>query len=358
MSVLQVGLGDRSYPITIEQGCLQRIGADLGSKYPASRYCIITDDNVSGLYGEELQEAIQSAGKDCDLLVFQHGEAHKHLDTVGSLLSQAAQNGLDRKSMIIALGGGVSGDIAGFVAATYMRGVPLIQIPTSLLAQVDSSVGGKTGVDIPEGKNLVGAFHQPLAVYIDPDVLGTLPRKEYINGLAEVIKHGIIRDVEYFQMLDKKYEQVMALDPQVLGDLIQVSCRIKAAVVAEDEQESNTRRILNFGHTIGHAVEAASDFQILHGFAVAIGMVACARISVLKGILGNDKLAAIISMIKRYGLPTEVPEDLDRNRIKSYLLTDKKRIGSKTSYILAVDIGEVMITDQVTDEEIDAVIGL
>ena len=358
MSVLQVGLGERSYPITIEQGCLQGIAANLRETYSASRYCIITDDNVSGFYGEHLQEAIRLAGMDCDLLVFPHGEAHKHLDTVAWLLSQAAQKGLDRRSMIIALGGGVSGDIAGFVAATYMRGVPVIQIPTSLLAQVDSSVGGKTGVDIPEGKNLVGAFHQPLAVYIDPDVLNTLPRREYSNGLAEVIKHGIIKDADYFQMLGDKFDQVMALDPEVLGELIQVSCRIKADVVAEDEQESNTRRILNFGHTIGHAVEAASDFQILHGFAVAIGMVACARISVLKGILGNDKLAAIISMIKRYGLPTEVPEDLDRDRIKSYLLTDKKRIASKTSYILAVDIGEVIITEEVSDEEIDAVIGL
>ncbi|RZW26044.1 MAG: 3-dehydroquinate synthase [Desulfobulbaceae bacterium] len=358
MSKLEVGLGERSYPITIEQGCLNRIGTDLSSAYPASRYCIIADDNVAELYGMRLQQEIELAGMACDLLDFPHGEAHKNIATVASLLSRTAQKRLDRKSLIIALGGGVSGDIAGFVAATYMRGIPFVQIPTSLLAQVDSSVGGKTGVDIPEGKNLVGSFYQPEAVYIDSDVLNTLPGKEYINGMAEVIKHGIIRDADYFQMLDQKFDQVMALDPGVLAELIHVSCKIKSAVVAEDEKESNTRRILNFGHTIGHAVEAASDFQILHGFAVAIGMVACARISVLKGILGNDKLAAIISMIKRYGLPTEVPEDLDRNRIKSYLLTDKKRINTKTSYILAVDIGEVIITEEVSDEEIDAVIGI
>ena len=358
MSVLQVGLGERSYPITIEQGCLKRIGADLVTAYPASRYCIITDDNVAELYGTHLQQEIMNTSKACDLLDFPHGELHKNLATVGSLLSKAAGIGLDRKSLIIALGGGVSGDIAGFVAATYMRGIPFVQIPTSLLAQVDSSVGGKTGVDIPEGKKLVGAFYQPQAVYIDPDVLATLPRKEYINGLAEVIKHGIIRDNNYFQMLGDKFDQVMALDPDVLVDLIQISCQIKAGVVTEDEKESNNRRILNFGHTIGHAVEAASEFRILHGFAVAIGMVAAARISVLKGFLGNEKLAAIISMLKRYGLPTDVPEDLDRNRIKSYLLTDKKRIGSKTSFILARDIGEVIITDEVIDEEIDAVIGI
>ena len=358
MSRLEVGLGERSYSITIEQNCLQKIGGELGSLHPASRYCIITDDNIAEIYGRRLLQAIESTGLSCDLLTFPHGEEHKNLATVSSLLSHAARKGLDRKSIFIALGGGVSGDIGGFVAATYMRGVPFIQIPTSLLAQVDSSVGGKTGVDIPEGKNLVGAFYQPEAVYIDPDVLNTLPSKEYINGMAEVIKHGIIRDAGYFQMLDQKFDQVMALDPDVLGELIYVSCRIKSAVVAEDEKESNIRRILNFGHTIGHAVEAASDFEIAHGFAVGIGMVAAARISVLKGILGNEKLAAMISMIKRYGLPTEVPEDLDRNRIKSYLLTDKKRIGSKTSFILATDIGEVIITDEVIDEEIDAVIGI
>jgi 3-dehydroquinate synthase len=358
MRILEVGLGERSYPITIEQGCLQRMSAELTSLYPASRYCIVTDDNVAEIYGRRLLQALHSAGLPGDLLTFPHGEDHKNLDTVGSLISQAARIGLDRKSMFIALGGGVSGDIGGFVAATYMRGVPFIQIPTSLLAQVDSSVGGKTGVDIPEGKNLVGAFYQPEAVYIDPGVLSTLPRKEYINGMAEVIKHGLIRDADYFQMLDQKFDRVMALDPEVLEELIYLSCMIKSAVVTEDEKESNLRRILNFGHTIGHAVEAASDFEIAHGFAVAIGMVAAARISVLKGFLGNEKLAAIISMLKRYGLPTEVPEDLDRNRIKSYLLTDKKRIGSKTSFILATDIGEVIITEEVIDEEIDAVIGI
>jgi 3-dehydroquinate synthase len=358
MSTLEVGLGDRSYSITIEQGCLEKISSDIGSLHPASRYCIITDDNIAEIYGRKLLQSMESAGLNADLLSFPHGEEHKNLATVGSLISQAARMGIDRKSMFIALGGGVSGDVAGFVAATYMRGVPFIQIPTSLLAQVDSSVGGKTGVDIPEGKNLVGAFYQPEAVYIDPDVLHTLPQREYINGMAEVIKHGIIRDAEYFQMLDLKFDQVMALDPVVLEKLIHVSCSIKSIVVAEDEKESNVRRILNFGHTIGHAVEAASDFEIPHGFAVAIGMVAAARISVLKGVLGNEKLAAVIFMLKRYGLPTEVPEDLDRDRIKSYLLTDKKRIGSKTSFILATDIGEVIITDEVSDEEIDAVIGI
>lgn len=357
MSVLQVGLGERSYPITIASGCLKTVPEDLATTYKASRYCIVADDTVAELYGETLCSAIQAVGLACELIRFPHGEANKHLATVGALASQAAQLGLDRKSMFIALGGGVTGDITGFLAASYMRGVPLIQIPTSLLAQVDSSVGGKTGVDIPEGKNLVGAFYQPKAVYIDPDVLKTLPEKEYINGMGEVIKHGIIRDPDYFQMLSDKYDQVMALDPQILQEIIYVSCRIKSDVVAEDEEESNVRRILNFGHTIGHAVESASKFKIAHGFAVAIGMVAAARISVMKSLLTEAKVDEIINLLTKYQLPTEVPADLDRKLIKSYLLTDKKRIGAKTSYILATDIGSVMITDEVSLAEIDAVLG-
>ncbi len=356
MTVLQVGLAERSYPITIEPGCLGRVPEELAKHYPASRYGVITDDNVARLYGEKLVESMRAKGLAGDLFVFPHGEDHKHLQTVGALISEAARRGLDRGSMVVALGGGVSGDVGGFVAATYMRGIPFIQIPTSLLAQVDSSVGGKTGVDIPEGKNLVGAFYQPRAVYIDPEVLRSLPEKQFINGMAEVIKHGIIRDDGYFDMLGENFDQIMAQDPGVLQEVIRVSCAIKAAVVAEDEKESNIRRILNFGHTIGHAVEAASRFEILHGFAVGIGMAAAARISVMKGLLDPQKLEAILAMIRRYGLPTQVPGHLDRDLIKSYLLTDKKRIGSRTSFILAVDIGEVVITEEVSETEIDAVI--
>jgi 3-dehydroquinate synthase len=357
MSILHVGLDERSYPITIQPGCLQSVASELAAGCSASRYGIISDDTVAGLYGRDLRESLERAGLSCDLLVFDHGEQHKHLGTVGALISQAARNGFDRKSMFIALGGGVVGDVAGFVAATYMRGVPFIQIPTSLLAQVDSSVGGKTGVDIPEGKNLVGAFYQPKAVYIDPDVLATLPKKEYINGMAEVIKHGIIRDEPYYRMLGERFEQIMALDPGVLKDVIEGSCRIKAAVVSADEQEYDLRRILNFGHTIGHAVEAASGFRIAHGFAVAIGMTAATRIGLGKGTAGEEMLKDIMSMLKRYELPTEIPPDLDRALIKSYLLTDKKRVGSRTSYILPRRIGDVFITEEVSEAEIDAVIG-
>jgi len=356
MSVLSVGLGQRSYQITIEHGCLENIAAILASDYPASRYCIVADDTVAELYGNNLLQTIREKGLECDLLSFEHGEANKNLATVGRLASAAAQLGLDRKSMLLALGGGVTGDITGFLASAYMRGIPFIQIPTTLLAQVDSSVGGKTGVDIPEGKNLFGSFYQPLGVYIDPVVLTSLPEEQYLNGLAEVIKHGIITDKKYFNFLRDDFQAIMALEPDTVRDLIYVSCRIKAEVVAADEQESNIRRILNFGHTIGHAVEAASSFSILHGFAVSIGMVAAARIALMRSLVEQSQVEQIISLLQQYKLPTEIPSDLDRSLIKSYLLTDKKRISGKTSYVLPTSIGNVVITDAVSQEQIEAVL--
>ncbi len=356
MSVLSVGLGQRSYQITIEHGCFERLAGILAADYPASRYCIVADDTVARLYGRRLLQMLREQGLAGDLLSFVHGEANKNLTTVAALASGAARLGLDRKSMILALGGGVSGDIAGFLASCYMRGIPFIQIPTTLLAQVDSSVGGKTGVDIPEGKNLFGAFYQPLAVYIDPLVLGSLPQVQYLNGMAEVIKHGIIRDENYFNFLRDEFKAIMALEPATLTQLIYVSCRIKAEVVAADEQESSVRRILNFGHTIGHSVEAASSFSILHGFAVSIGMVAAARIALMRSLLEQEQLDAMLSLLRQYQLPAEIPSELDRSLIKSYLLTDKKRISGKTSYVLPKRVGEVVITDQVSREEIEAVL--
>lgn len=356
MSVLSVGLGTRSYAITIEHGCLDRIGTILASEFPASSYCIVADDTVTELYGNRLLRVIREHGLACELLSFAHGEANKNLNTVAMLASGAARLGLDRKSMILALGGGVSGDIAGFLASSYMRGIPFIQIPTTLLAQVDSSVGGKTGVDIPEGKNLFGSFYQPLAVFIDPSVLDSLPEEQYLNGMAEVIKHGIIKDEKYFNFLRDKFDSIMALDPETLTELIYISCRIKTEIVAADEQESNIRRILNFGHTIGHGVEAASSFSILHGFAVSIGMIAAARIAVMRSVFEQAQLEQIISLLHRYKLPTELPVDLDRSLIKSYLLTDKKRIAGKTSYVLPKRIGEMLITDTVDPKEIEAVL--
>jgi len=356
MDELQVGLGSRSYTIKIAPGSLGSIAKEIPSVVAASRYCIVADDTVEALYGENLLASMRHEGITCDMLSFPHGEASKNLATVGRLASSAAKLGLDRQSAFLALGGGVTGDITGFLASGYMRGVPFIQIPTTLLAQVDSSVGGKTGVDIPEGKNLFGSFYQPLAVYIDTDVLHTLPEQEYLSGLAEVIKHGIIRDAEFYTFLKDNHAKVMALEPEVIAKIIHTNCKIKADIVAEDERESNIRRILNYGHTIGHAVEAASQFSLPHGFAVAIGMTAAARIAVLKSILSEEKAQETIELIKQYKLPTEIPKTLDRKLIKSYLLSDKKNIGGKIFYILLTDNEGIIITDEVSESQVDAVL--
>ena len=353
MITLHVGLEERSYPLLIEEGCLRKVGSDLAERRIANYYCVIADSRVAELYGEGLLSSLADAGIHAELLQFPRGEASKTLQTVGELASQLARKGFGRKDGLIALGGGVTGDITGFLASAYMRGIPFVQIPTTLLAQVDSSVGGKTGVDIPEGKNLVGAFYQPKVVYIDMQVLSTLPGEELLSGLAEVIKYGVIRDQEFLNFLDKNHRKILDLDPQIMEKIIHTCCRIKAEIVAADEREADLRRILNFGHTIGHAVEAASEFSILHGNAVAIGMVAAARISVAKGLLSGEEADWIHSVITTFGLPTEIPKNLDRQAIKTYLLTDKKTVSGRVFYVLPTSMDRMVITDEVTDMQVD-----
>lgn len=356
MAKLVVGLGERSYPINIEKGILKKVGEDLFQRKIANKYCILADDNVASLYGEIVIQSLAKKNIFAELIHFPAGEASKNLQLFSSLSSTIAQRGYDRKDGIIALGGGVTGDLAGFIASSYMRGIAFVQIPTSLLAQVDSSVGGKTGVDIPEGKNLVGAFYQPKAVYIDTEVLKTLPKSEFIGGMAEVIKYGVIKDANFFQYLHDVRDDVLSLNLDVVEKIIYNCCSIKADVVAKDEQETDIRRILNYGHTIGHAVESVSDFSIIHGNCVAIGMVAAARISVLKGLLSEADATKIISAITDYGLPTEIPAGFDREKIKKYLLTDKKMEAGKIFYILPKSIGQVAITADVAESLVDTVL--
>ncbi len=353
---LQVGLGDRSYPIFIADGLMVGIGADLAARKIANRYAVISDDQVAALYGSTLMRSLQEAGIEAELITFPHGEASKNLQLFAELCSRLAQMGLDRKCGLIALGGGVTGDLTGFLAASYLRGIPFVQVPTTLLSQVDSSVGGKTGVDIPEGKNLVGAFYQPKVVYIDTAVLLTLPRTELLGGLGEVIKYGVIRDPEFFVFLEREIDNILGLHPPVVQKMIQHCCRIKAEVVAADEREADLRRILNFGHTIGHAVEAASDFAIIHGNAVAIGMVAALRLAVADGLCKKQDAGRVAALINAYGLPTEIPAELDRIRIKGYLKNDKKSVGGRVAYVLPTRIGEVLITDEISEEQVDAVL--
>jgi 3-dehydroquinate synthase len=358
MQEITVGLDSRSYPILIQEGQLDLIGADLAKRNLGKQYVIVADDRVAGLFGDQLQKSLAAGGLDSDLITFPHGEASKHLATVAGLASRLAQLGIDRKDALIALGGGVTGDITGFLAASYMRGIPFIQVPTTLLAQVDSSVGGKTGVDIPEGKNLVGAFYQPKCVYIDSLVLKTLPTKELLNGLAEVIKYGVIRDAAFFAYLGRQREAILALDLPVLEKVIARCCSIKAEVVEADERESDLRRILNYGHTIGHAVEAASGYSLEHGSAVAIGMVAVNALAVAKGLIPRETADQVQELIAAYGLAVDIPAEYDRRQIKSYLKTDKKTVGGRSFFVLPTRIGAVIVTDEVDDDLVDRVIGV
>ncbi len=350
---LHVGLDDRSYPIIIEDGLITRIGSDLSEHKIGTKYGVIADDHVASLYGSTLLRSLEDAGLQTTLFTFPQGEESKNLETFAGLHRDLAQAGFDRSDALIGLGGGVTGDMTGFLAATYMRGIPFVQVPTTLLAQVDSSVGGKTGVDIPEGKNLVGAFYQPKVVYIDTAVLTTLPVKEYCGGLAEVIKYGVIRDRDFFLFLENNIDQILGLDRQTIQEMIHICCRIKADVVAEDERESNIRRILNYGHTIGHAIEAASEYSIIHGEAVAMGMVAALRLAVGNGLCKRQDAGRVATLIHNYGLPTEIPHNLDRDQMKRYLLSDKKTVGKRVFYVLPTEIGKVIITDDVPDTLVD-----
>nr|WP_321467126.1 3-dehydroquinate synthase [uncultured Desulfobulbus sp.] len=353
---IQVGLGERSYPIRIGTGVLAQVGSQLQKNAVGKRYGIISDDRVAALYGQQLRQSLADAGLACELITFPQGEASKNLSTVGQLASTLATCGFDRKDALIALGGGVTGDITGFVAAIYMRGIPFVQVPTSLLAQVDSSVGGKTGVDIPEGKNLIGSFYQPKAVFIDTDVLATLPREEFLGGMAEVIKYGASIDADFFQWLGEKRMAILALDPECIVYMVRRCCEMKAEVVEQDEREGGLRRILNFGHTIGHAVEAASGYSLIHGFAVAIGMQAVADLAVRGGVAAPDLAVAIRSLLTAYELPVAIPGEYAPETLRAYLQTDKKTVGGRVFFVLPEILGRVRITDQVDGEDIDAVL--
>ncbi len=356
MRTVQVGLGDRAYDIVIKAGLLAEVGQDLKVRGIAKRYVVVTDDRVAALFGERLLASLAQAGVKADCITFPHGEASKNLATIGMLASRLAQLGVDRKDGLIALGGGVTGDMTGFLASIYMRGIPFVQIPTTLLAQVDSSVGGKTGVDISEGKNLVGTFYQPRRVYIDSEVLRELPQAEMLNGLAEVIKYGVIYDAPFFAELQAQRAAILARDLGVLEAVIARCCAIKASVVAADEKEADLRRILNFGHTLGHAVEAASGYTLAHGLAVSMGMAAVAELAVRQGLFPQEAAAALRQLLVDYGLPIAIPPQLDRKQIKSYLKTDKKTVGGRPFFVLPTAIGTVVITDQVREELIDSVL--
>jgi 3-dehydroquinate synthase len=354
MAELQIHLPASDYPIEITHGCLRRCAEKIATLCPAKKYAVITDSTVAHLYAAPLLAGLDQAGLTANLFPIQPGETRKNLATIGELAERLALAGFDRHDALIALGGGVGGDICGFLASIYMRGIPFIQVPTTLLAQVDSSVGGKTGVDIDAGKNLLGTFYQPKAVFIDPETLRSLPQQEMRSGLAEVLKYGLIRDKTFFDFLAAKREDIFALDATTLTDTIAACCRIKAEVVMADEREGDLRRILNFGHTLGHAVEAASRYSLSHGFAVGIGMMAAARLSARRGLLtpaARDNIGAVLTA---YGLPVDIPPELDRERIRFFLKTDKKAVDGRLVFVLLHGIGRAEMHGDVSEEEITA----
>lgn len=333
---------DLPYEIRVEHGVLANAGSFVREAAPAHRYAIITDSIVGPLYGSRAAEAIGVDPR--DVLAIPAGETNKTRGSWGWLTDQLIGRGFGRDSAIVALGGGVVGDLAGFVAATYMRGVPVIQIPTTLLSMIDASIGGKTGVDTQAGKNLVGAFHQPLGVLIDPQLLDTLPLKELRTGFAEALKHGAISNRGYF-------DSVVSAIPKVLygqgdaGDSLSTvivgSIEIKGRIVARDEHEGGVRKILNFGHTIGHAIEMLSDYKLAHGEAVAIGMTLESRVAEKAGVARQGVADEISSALSSAGLPVERPNDMDADRIFEVMRADKKKVAGSVRYALIKEIGEM-----------------
>lgn len=333
---VHVDLGDRSYPIHIDSGNLDSLGESCKTVGLKGRCLIVTDENIAPFYGSRVFQSLEKAGFKPALEVLPAGETTKCQAQLMNLYSKAAAHHLDRKCFMIALGGGVIGDLTGFAAASWLRGIRFVQVPTSLLAMVDSSVGGKTGINIPEGKNLVGAFHQPELVLIDLDTLKTLPPRELAAGMAEVVKYGVIWDAELFQSLEKSAE----IFPNI-GHIIARCCEIKAEVVGLDEREGGLRGILNFGHTAAHAIENVAGYgQFLHGEAVAIGMVYAARLSAKVKKLPADDVTRIETLLKKLHLPTGVP-NLTWKDIRAAMAVDKKTVGGLPKFVLADRVGHV-----------------
>jgi 3-dehydroquinate synthase len=332
-------LVDESHDIRIGRGLGPRISVDLRRRGMAGRYVVITDSHLATRHGRRLMAALRRRGLAADLLVVPAGERSKNRRVRDGLEDRLIDLGADSTTALVALGGGVVGDLAGLVAATFHRGIPYVQVPTTLVGMVDSAIGGKTAINHPAGKNLVGAYHPPAAVYIDVDYLGTLPPREFRSGLAEVVKCGVIADVGLFELLERSADRVLRREPDLLVRLIDSCVRIKVRVVVEDPRESGRRKILNFGHTIGHALETLSRYRLAHGEAIAIGMVAEARIAARAGLAPAALAGRIARLLALLGLPTEVPARLTPAAILQVARRDKKARQGRIAYALPVHLG-------------------
>ena len=351
MQTLKVDLGDRSYPIHVGAGILENIGNLLQQAGLRGTVAIITNPVVAQLYLDSVHNSLRRAGFQASPVLVPDGEEHKHIQSLSLIYDGLIRARLERDSCVVALGGGVVGDLAGMAAATYLRGIRYIQVPTTLLAQVDSSVGGKTGVNHAQGKNLIGAFYQPKLVLIDIAVLNSLPRREFVAGMAEVIKYGIIEDPSLFSLLEKNMERILELDPTLLTEIIAASCAIKARVVEADEREVDYRAVLNFGHTVGHALEAATEYRrFLHGEAIGIGMVKASALSAARGFCESATLKRIAALVEKAGLPVEIPADVSLQDLVQAMEVDKKAAGGKIKFVMCTNIGKTTFHRLAPDE--------
>lgn len=355
MQIIKVNLNQNSYEINIGPGLIVSTGDLLKNLGFRDKAVIITNPVVGKLFGYDLKGNLESRGIKTCILEVPDGEEQKSLEWAGRLYNQMADFQAERMTPVLALGGGVIGDLAGFVAATYMRGIPLIQIPTTLLAQVDSSIGGKVAVNHGRLKNTVGTFYQPRVVITDISTLRTLPAEELTNGLAETIKYGIIRDKALFELIEKNMARIKQTDKRLLEEVIFRCAGIKAEVVEKDEKDVGLRNILNFGHTVGHAIETVSDFKIKHGQGVAVGMLAASIISYSMGILADGEIDRIKSVIKTAGLPVDFPH-LDVQKVMLAMEHDKKRVGGKMRFILLKSIGQAVVNDDVSPKLVERVL--
>lgn len=353
MEKVRVELGERSYEIIIGRGNLHLIGERLLRFSLGQKIGIVTNPVVLELYGEKVSNSLKKEGFDPYLIVIPDGEIYKDYFWAYNILTKMLEFGFDRYSSLIALGGGVIGDITGFVASVYMRGIAYIQVPTTLLSQVDSSVGGKTAVNHPLGKNMIGTFWQPNLVWIDVETLDSLPEREFISGLSEIIKYGIIWDKEFFDFLVENREKILKKDKEILISIIKKSCEIKAEIVSRDERESFLRSILNYGHTIGHTIETLTGYSTyLHGEAVAIGMVTEAKISNILGFLNKESFLKIKETIKNFGLPVQMPSIFDSSMVIKTILLDKKNIEGKIRIVIPEEIGKMKINFEIKEEDL------
>lgn len=340
---IHVALGTRSYDILIRRGLVNDLGAELTRLRRAGKVGVITDRNLAGRYLRPVMRVLKAAGFTVMPIILLPGERTKTLRSIAKVMDVLVDARFERSSTLLALGGGVIGDLTGFAAAIYQRGIPFVQVPTSLVAQVDSSVGGKTGVDHPKGKNLIGAFNQPLAVLIDPATLHTLPRREWVAGLAEVIKYGVIADASFFEYLEQHIEQILTLDDEAVAHIVRRSCEIKAEVVSEDEREADRRRILNFGHTIGHALESLGGYKgLIHGEAVAVGMVYEADLARHLGYCSQDVVDRIRRLVEASGLPARLP-DVSFHDLWNAMQQDKKVSAGTIYCVVPESVGTVRV---------------